>query len=1540
MDLASTIVFYIDAELEMDADRVDEDGETILHIASRNGNTERVRFILREFANKNLLVKLSHYKHTALHMAIYEGHTEVAEILIDAARHLPPPADDNDKSVTSFQAFLRQGDKDMDTALHAAVMEGNVSIVKLLVEADPSDTHIQNNDGKTPMYIAVEKGLNDIADIISTTCITPSLDGPHGSTVVCIKNLDQGKSPGGTLYKIMDRYALYVAAIEGDADAIHNLEMRANMLNRGEETILHGESQNKYAERVRVILREFAKKNLLATLTAEKQTALHLAAINGHTELAEILIDAARHLPTSFQAFLRKADKLLNTALHRAVMEGHPSIVKLLVEADPTDTHLQNDEGKTPMYIAVEKELNDNFDNVQSSKKNIVSDNHCMVDIISTTCKAPSLDGPDGSTVMRNTNLGQAKKEDRDVIGRIIESVKGVRDHQGKYGRDERLINFFNRTDQKKCMVLELAVEGNYLDVVKLIFEENPVYRLRKPRHRDLIGIKPLVYKAMDKEYNEMVNLLTETYERLIREANERRVQTNAALNLEFAIMSQLIHAISIRLEDFAMMVLHGWRRAKFEFVDNMGWTVLHHATYYEFNSILDYIVRVQQELEHPFSYQDMISTPFHVAAQKGYTSTVKLLLDKWPSTSQAYTAVDKNGQNILHLAALQSNKEIIQCSIKKCPEEYKKKFINEMDNNGDTPLHILILRGCFVPELLRYEGIDMTIKNKKRWTPADMLYFEDQIADDQVQIKIALDGIQTDGKIDIFSSSVLPSKRMRKDEILKKETQSKTHEKYAGMKEDPDAIASCFADAIAGDAISKAALKMKVDKVNELGETILHVESKKGDIDNVQFIVSSFAKKNLLDKLDRSNQTALHLAAQHGHTQVVEALVHAAKKLFCSANDDANIPVSSFQNFVRQANVPDKNTTLHLAVLNNNVAIVKLLVEADPYDDHVQNNVGKTPIYIASENGYKDIVREICSTCNALSIDGPDGTTALHALIQNIGPVTEGESDVIGMMVHAAKRWSSEQNASAVDFEEIFRRTDKSGRTVLQLAVERNDVDAVRLILKEDPANQLGRDIKRNGLMRLISNAIDNGYSDDIIKSLSETYKAGITDPDYKEALALILAIQKLDKDSVLSLLRKAKKLVSFTEDNGWTPLHYAVYCEFDSILDAIIKAQKEVGYSFVYRNMESTPFYVAVRHGYTSTLVRLLESWPALSSAAESPYTIVTEDGKNILHLAAAADAAENKKAFADNADTRKAAADNRKEMVQGILKYCPKKYKDMILKQQDCNGNTPLHLLFWHGCSIPELTKHQGLDTMRKNKKEFTPLDMLYVKDDIVADQVHIKIALDDVQNDQSILKLWDKKSEKKKDIWECNKTTPSKRRKKDVKFDVEKNKLKEKKHAERKKDRERYKMRTNTQILVTALITTVTFTVGFTMPGGLHQSGEADEGQVILSRKGAFNVFMVSDALALLMSTSSLFFYFLESMNEDLHQVSLLNASSTVLNILSIGTMMLTFIAGTYVVLSDTPVLAIAICITGSLFFSLILLWIIKIAYDRCVKKNKD
>nr|XP_017233149.1 PREDICTED: uncharacterized protein LOC108207200 [Daucus carota subsp. sativus] len=1186
------------------------------------------------------------------------------------------------------------------------------------------------------------------------------------------------------------------------------------------------------------------------------------------------------------------------------------------------------------------------------------------------------------------TFLAGSKEEGTAVIKLIIKAVKHANKHGTPDERSKRLMQFFTKTDEKRRMILELAVEEDHLDVVQLILAKNPAYHWPH-RYPELIGIMPLIYRAMDmdKENNAMVNLLTRVY--------QNGVQSSKTANVH-----KMISAIDSRKEEYVLSLLNNRGvQDLVTFHDILGWTILHHAVYYEHNSIIGIIIEAQKTYGHGFRYPDRISTPFHVAVQKGYVSTMKLLLRLWPSSSSAYIDVDRNGRNILHLAALQSGKEMIRCILKYCPQMYKE-FVNKKDDDGNTPLHLLICGGCFIPEFLKYQGLDIRIENEKRWIPRDMLYFQDQIVEDQVQIRIALDGIETDPTGDgKFSRFVLPSRRMRKDVILDRQAKLMIHEKYTGIKEDPDVIANCFADAIAGDPISKAVLRMKAYKLNELGETILHVESMKGEIENVRFIVSEFANKSLLGKLDRSKQTALHLAAQHGHTQVVEALIDAARLL----PNDAHNQVTFLQDFIRQADVQNGNTTLHLAVVNDNVAIVKLLVEADSNDSHVRNHEGKTPIYIAAENGYKNIVKVICTACTALSLDGPSTgkTTALHSLMQNIDQEgTEGESDVIGMMVDAAKRWSSAQNASTADFEALFNRTDELGRTVLQIAVERKDVNAVRLILKEDPAYQPGGEMKRNGLMRLICKAIDDECSDDIITSLSQTYKAGIIHHDPKDVLALIRAIQDLDKDVVLSLLGKAQILATFTEDNGWTPLHYAVYYEFDVILDAMIKAQKDVGYPFVYKDMETTPFYVAIERGYTSTLVRLMELWPTLSSDECSPYTLVTQDSQNMLHMAAVAraratenrkdvaDAIDNRKVFADSrkemvqmelwpasssdayspytlipqdgknihmaaaahaaenrkvvahvvdiVDSKKAAADNRKEMVQSVLKYCPNKYKDKILKQKDKNGDTPLHLLISHGSFIPALLKHEGLDTMARNKRDFTPRDMLYVEDATVVDQVHIKIALDEVLTSKSGWKLWGRRTEKKEDIWRCNKTPPSKRKEKDVKFEGEKKIL----EKQRTKDRKTYKMRTNTQILVTALTTTVTFTVGFTMPGGLHQSGEDDEGLVILSRKTAFNIFMVSDALALLMSTSSLFFYFLESMNEDLHQVSLLNASSTVLNILSISAMMVTFIAGTYVVLSGTPLLAIAICIIGSLFFLLILiLWIMKIVFDR-YKRNKD
>lgn len=104
--------------------------------------------------------------------------------------------------------------------------------------------------------------------------------------------------------------------------------------------------------------------------------------------------------------------------------------------------------------------------------------------------------------------------------------------------------------------------------------------------------------------------------------------------------------------------------------------------------------------------------------------------------------------------------------------------------------------------------------------------------------------------------------------------------EKHAPMKEDLErykdtrAVAHWYADAISIDVNARAALEMEAETPNEEEETILHVESMRGDTERVRFIVREFANKNLLVKLDRLKQNALHLAAHNGQLDTLKLLL------------------------------------------------------------------------------------------------------------------------------------------------------------------------------------------------------------------------------------------------------------------------------------------------------------------------------------------------------------------------------------------------------------------------------------------------------------------------------------------------------------------------------------------------------------------------------------------------------------------------------------------------------------------------------------------
>jgi len=174
------------------------------------------------------------------------------------------------------------------------------------------------------------------------------------------------------------------------------------------------------------------------------------------------------------------------------------------------------------------------------------------------------------------------------------------------------------------------------------------------------------------------------------------------------------------------------------------------------------------------------------------------------------------------------------------------------------------------------------------------------------------------------------------------------------------------------------------------------------------------------------------------------------------------------------------------------------------------------------------------------------------------------------------------------------------------------------------------------------------------------------------------------------------------------------------------------------------------------------------------------------------------------------------------------------------------------------------------------------------------------------------------------------------KEEVENNDEKNKEEEeKKNNDVKNKEEALSKVRESHLVVAALIATVTFAATFTLPGGY----KSDRGTAILAKKAAFIVFVIADAMSMVLSIFAVFIHFLISLikglgmekdkviNED--TTLKLFAFATLLTMIGMGIMIIAFVTGTYVVLEPFLGLAINTCLIGLSFFFLVYLvfWII-------------
>ncbi|GFW99754.1 e3 ubiquitin-protein ligase MIB1 [Trichonephila clavipes] len=270
--------------------------------AAANGDAQKCEEILkRSEADVNGVFA----SHTALQAASQNGHIEVIKILL---RH---------------NANVEIEDKDGDRAVHHAAFGDEPGVMELLARAG-ADLNARNKRRQTPLHIAVNKGhIGVVRSILELGC-RPSLQDSEGDTPL---HDAISKKRDDMLTLLLDNGADICLTNNNGFNALHHAALRGN------------------PSAMRILLSKLPRAWVVDEKKDDGYTALHLAALNNHVEVAELLVQLGR-------ANMNHQNVNLQTPLHLAVERQHTQIVRLLVR-EKCNLNIPDKDGDTPLHEAL-----------------------------------------------------------------------------------------------------------------------------------------------------------------------------------------------------------------------------------------------------------------------------------------------------------------------------------------------------------------------------------------------------------------------------------------------------------------------------------------------------------------------------------------------------------------------------------------------------------------------------------------------------------------------------------------------------------------------------------------------------------------------------------------------------------------------------------------------------------------------------------------------------------------------------------------------------------------------------------------------------------------------------------------------------------------------------------------------------------------------------------------------------------------------------------------------------------------------------------
>nr|XP_043616758.1 protein ACCELERATED CELL DEATH 6-like [Erigeron canadensis] len=602
-----------------------------------------------------------------------------------------------------------------------------------------------------------------------------------------------------------------------------------------------------------------------------------------------------------------------------------------------------------------------------------------------------------------------------------------------------------------------------------------------------------------------------------------------------------------------------------------------------------------------------------------------------------------------------------------------------------------------------------------------------------------------------------------------------------------------------------------------------------------------------------------------------------------------------------------DGKTALDMAISDNHVEVAKLLLSNASYGDLESewNSKGKILFPLLHDPKYdgfifrmleKDTIRAHFALPIYMPLHNQQGRSYLNLdeLILSLHRWNPLEYTIL----HIVSKFGVVNYVKDILIKDpsLISRHNSEGETPVYVAAKEGHVDVLQTMLdhlegkQEDIESLLIRpEDKNNALHIAIQNhhapvvfwllknfpelanhnnvlkesplylAAERSYFEIVKLILNECGEISFKGPNGKTALHA--AIISNSAECVDYLLQVSPYLINEKDENDWTPWHYAVHYNSSLAMKELLNADNSIGYQLVTQDdIVTSALHIAASEGHLVTMKVIMSKCPRSSDFIDSK-------GRNILHVAI------------------------ESEQTEAIEFIFQDESLTSLINQKDSNGNTPAHLLAVWNFEMMEKVIDSRVNIRSLNNEKHTPLDMIASN-----------------ENKKRLIKAIAKGTDM------GNKTSSSS-------SNISMSDLYEKElEGKQKKAKAHLKMVDNL-VLVVTLIATASFAAAFTVPGGFDSDDGSKQGTPYLLRKAAFQVFVISNAIAFSCSCSVLLAHIVLLIHRNRYDVAGETERKYIdgrivfmyfLTGVALLSMLIAFVTGFYVVLLPSLWLAIFVC----------------------------